>query len=299
MDQKTYGLLSITRKLGAHYLERVGNDDLLTEDAIAICLPFGNSMQDCIKLKFYKNKFYISIIKILSDNEGIGIISPFETINEILKNKFDVIIELITILSDKLNHKSEILSNLIDFKGNDNILFDVANIESALISILINKKVFLLDNNYTILSLLQHLISIFPLKFHKLFDFTINSKSYTENVNLMSISSSDIQFEDLENMKNENNTIIDVQNKICFGIYSSPFFSSLISNLKLGNRIKVKEDLTILEELIFNDKGIKLKKNSITKSLKLSKTDMKLFEKMKLNLLDLPQTSNIFEELIK
>ena len=68
MVLKNYGLVSVTRKLGAHYIEKVGDVNYLTDDVLAICLPFGNTLEDCIKMKFFNSKYYFSIVRILSDN---------------------------------------------------------------------------------------------------------------------------------------------------------------------------------------------------------------------------------------
>ena len=299
MENLTYGLLTITRKLGAHYIEKEGKIDFLTDEAIAICLPFGNSSDDCIKLKFYNNKFYFSIIKIFANDEGIGIIGVFNEITEVIEEKFTSIQKLFEILSLKMNYKSNLVTQLSQTTINERLLEEVDNIESALISLLINKKVFFLDSEFQIFSFIYAITILLPKKFHKLINFTINSTSFTENITLMSLPYSTSFINDLEELKKDNCTIVDIENKTCFGIYSSPVFTTIVKSLKHSLKDVANDFFSFLDDIIFNNNTINVKIKTKPKNVKLSKSDLKLIEQIKYNLLNIPQNNNLFEELIK
>ena len=294
-----YGLLSITRKLGAHYIIKEGDSTHLTDDVLAICLPFGNSNTDCIKLKYYDKKYYFSIIKVFTDQEGIGIVCFFDSISEIIEENFRNLIEILNILDRKMNYKSQLLSIISSLTMNKHLILEIDNIQSAIISLLINKKIFILDHSFQIFSLIYSLMDMLPLKFHKLLDFTINSTSYAENINIMALQYSEELFFQLDSLNQEKNTLIDIQNSRCFGIYSSPLITEVLIHMKNNSKEKAKELMEILEYLVFENKNIATKVSDIPKKYKVSKVDLKLIDHIKLNLLDLPQKRNLFEELIK
>ena len=299
MTIANYALLSITRKLGAHYIIKEGDSTHLTDDVLAICLPFGNSNTDCIKLKYYDSKYYFSIIKIFTDQEGIGIICPFDSISEIIEENLRNVREILNFLDRKMNYKSQLLSIISSVNMNKHVILEINNIQSAIISLLINKKIFILDHSFQIFSLIYSLMDMLPPKFHKFLDFTINSTSYAENVNIMALQYSKELFFQLDSLNQEKNTLIDIQNSRCFGIYSSPLITDVLRYMKNNSEQKAKELMEILEYLVFENKNIATKVSDIPKKYKVSKVDLKLIDHIKLNLLDLPQKRNLFEELIK
>ena len=299
MVLKNYGLVSVTRKLGAHYIEKVGDVNYLTDDVLAICLPFGNTLEDCIKMKFFNSKYYFSIVRILSDNEGLGLICAFDSIGEIMHNQFLPIIEILNILKIKTGYDSKLTTEILKLYPNKNILLEIENIQCTIISLLLNKKVFILDDNFQIFSLILSLIELFPEKFHSLFDFTINSTSFTENINIMSFQYYKELDNQLEDLNKEKSTIIDMEHKICFGIFSSPLLNELIKKLKNNETEKANSLILILEKLIFDITNVTLKSSEFGKKYKITKTDAKLIDLIRLNLLKIPPKQNIFEELIK
>lgn len=299
MALASYSLLSVTRKLGAHYIEKVGDDNFFTENVLAICLPFGNSLGYCIKLKYFNNKYYLSIIHIVSDTEGVGIICLFDSIKEIFDNNMSTFIDILHILSLHGNTLNGFETIFQSITINKEILTEIDNIQSAIISLFINKKIFILDSNYQIFSIICSLIELLPEKFHFFLNFTINSNSFTENVTIMSIQHTKELVDQLDDLNKEKNTIIDIKNRICFGIYSAPIFVDIMKNLKKQNIDKVREIFTNLELLIFEDSKIGLKYSEVSKKYRISKTDFKLIEEIRFILLDIPQHVNLFEALIK
>ena len=252
-----------------------------------------------MKLKFFKEKYYFSIIRILSDDEGKGIICVFNSIKEIFTTDLSVLIQILNIFSEKFAISSEFSKKLLSLQISEDILIKIDNIQSAIISLLINKKVFILDRNYQFFSILIGLINLLPINFHKFLDFTIDSTSLTENINIMTFSYSKDLINQLNDLNKDKNTIIDIQNKVCFGIYSSPLFTEVMKELKKNNIGNVSELLTKLDTICFDKTKIGLKYSDISKKYKITKSDFKLIELIRLNLLNIPQKENLFEELIK
>lgn len=294
-----YSILTVTRKLGAHYIKKVGDDDFFTEEVLAICLPFGNKIGNCIKLKYFNEKWYLTIINIVSDTEGIGIICLFNSIKDIFDNNMDSVLEMLQILSSETNFTDDFANIIKSVVINKKILIEIDNIQSAIISLFINKKIFILDSHYQIFSILYALIELLPEKFHIFLNFTINSNSFTENITIMSVQHTEELTNQLEDLNKEKNSIIDIENQICFGIYSAPIITEIIKNLKKQNMERVNELLKNLESIVFENTKIGLKYSEVSKKFKISKTDYKLIEDIRLNLLNIPQHLNLFEELIK
>ena len=69
--------------------------------------------------------------------------------------------------------------------------------------------------------------------------------------------------------------------------------------MKNNSKEKAKELMEILEYLVFENKKIAIKGSDIPKKYKVSRVDLKLIDHIKLNLLELPQKRNLFEELVK
>jgi polyhydroxyalkanoate synthesis regulator phasin len=299
MNITTFGLISITRKKGAHYIEREGNLEYLTEDVLAICLPFGNNYGECIKLKYFNNQFYLSFTKIISDEEGIGIIGVFSSIKSILNHNATNILKILEILKKRMNYNSFLESKLKTLTLDEFILQKVDNIESVIISILLTKKIFIIDKNLQILSLLHSLINLFPEKFHKMLDFTINSTSYTENINFMSIEYSRDSESLLKYLSSEKYTIIDFENNISFGIYSSPLISTLVKKLRNKNQEEAKFIIEFLLNYIYQKQANFENKTELTKRIKISRADEKLVQQIRMNNINEPIKISVFEELIK
>lgn len=297
MDLLTYGLLTITRKLGAHYKEKVGNTEVFTEDVLAICLPFGNNFNECTKMKFYKNVYYFSIVRILSNDEGIGIICAYNSIDEIVNDKFEGLRKLLTVSQSKLNYSPRYLLQLMNSTVDWNFFTQIENIEKGIIALLLNKKIYVIDINFQFSFLIIDLIHLIPSKFHKFLDFTINSISLTENVTIQSLQYENLIESQITNQ--ESITIIDLINKTCFGIYSSPIFSLIARKIKENNVDEAKSIFSSIEKSITDDTSFHIEPTNFPKSIKLTKGDIKLLEKIKIQELNLPVQRNLFEELIK
>lgn len=299
MELTNYGLVSVTRKLGAHYVEKKGEENYLTDDVLAICLPFGNSSELCLKLKYFKEKFYFSIVRIFTNDQGMGIICVFNSIRDILDDRLETIKEIVNFLNSKTNNSSQIYLDFDSITINSELVSHIDNIQSAIISMLIQKKIFVLDYDYQIFSLILSFIELLPEKFHSFLDFTIDSTSYTENINIMSFQNTKDILTQFSNLEHDKSTIIDIKNQVCFGIYSSPLLNAVINHLQKGSLEAARALLKVYETLIFETDNISIKSAEITKKNKISKTDIKIIDQIRLNLLNLPEQRNIFEELIK
>lgn len=299
MDQFTFGLISITRRFGAQYLEREGNVNILTEDVLAICLPFGNNFDESIKLKFYNEVFFFSIVKIISDNEGIGIICAFESINELFVDNFNYFNKILEILDSKMKFVPDFTNQLINSYLDWNILTEIENIECGIISLLLNKKVYVIDYKLQSVILELALLNLLPLKFHKYLDFTLNSTSLAENTRIQIFQHLNTIKDQLNNFNQENATIIDLTSKNCFGIYASPIFSLIIKKLRENKLEEAKIIFENIEKLIFANETFHIKMNNFPNNIKITKGDIRLLKKIKLTDLNLPLQNNLFEELVK
>lgn len=299
MELTNYGLISITRKLGAHYIEKKGEDIYLTDNVLAICLPFGNTAKQGLKLKFFNGKYYFSVVRIFSDNEGMGIICALDSISDLIDDKLNTLRYIFKFLNSKSNNELKLFIDFDSIIFNQNLLIEIDNIQSAIISILLNKKLFVLDDNYQIFSLILSLKEFLPEKFHKFLGFTIDSTSFTENINIMSFQDSKDIISHIESLENNKSTIIDMENKICFGIYTSPLMSQVLEFLKKNSKQEAQDLLKIFETLSFETDKISIKSSEFVRKHKISKADIKIIDLIRLNILDLPVKRNIFEELVK
>lgn len=297
MQFNEYGIISVSRKEGAKFLELKGMENINLNNILTLCLPFGDPHAGSLKFKVIDSVNYLTMLNLNMKSEGIGIVVPINYNN----GEHNIDQDLILKINKLLISKSNLLP--ISFKiqeshlKHNSILINIVNIENFFISILIGQKIYIIDDNFQLLNIMMFLFKLFPKELYFLLEFVINSNSFSENTKIIGIPVTKNNLDNLDKISKEKNTILDLDSKICFGNFSSPLIKILLSYIVKDKISTAKNLLTNIYLLASENEDINENLSHFSKKHNINKADALLIIKLRRIIYNKQKKLNVFEEL--
>ena len=300
-----YAIISVNRKEGVKLLYTFNFKQNRINELLTYCLPFGDPHDISVKLTLINGVFYLALLILDNKNNGKGIISPITDIDE--ENHFnrDLINEIFSLLQfnsepDTFLSPNEYTVKYSQLISSPSIQFSLTAINNAnnlLISLLVGRKIYVLGPGDKFLDLIEFLFNLFPCELHFLLRFVLNSNSLSENTQIIRIPLTKNNLHDLDKINKEKNTVLDLDNKICYGFYSSPLIDQVIEALEQYQIHSAKKIFsTIYKIALHNDANDNVSK--LSKLHKINKNDAIMILKLRNLIYDKKWKGNLFDELV-
>lgn len=229
---ETWGYFEVTRKK-IHFLKQNGISD--GSELLKHILPFGNPEGKSVKYIVYNNKIFFTLLLMnRSEGEGHGLTLMFEP-DFIHFNPMSLIQGMEKILS-----QDELKEDKLDIEQKEypTKKISIKNFDSAIFSLLARQTTVLLGTHDEIIEILNTICCSIPQSMFKRLKFVSQSKSLSENVNIIGMPLSEDVLSELEVTKGEY-TLVFIGDQV-YGQFSSKFTQKIEELIKAGKFDTVK-----------------------------------------------------------